>query len=93
MFLTTNLYRAVTEPPAHLLHIRDGVVARREHSIGHDDILLVTEVQHHETRNVWHQAFVLTMPTARRLAAELIVHVEDAPSHGSLRDHDDDAPM
>lgn len=94
MFLTTNLYRAVTEPPAHLLHILDHTVARREHSVGEDDVVIITEIQHHETRTKWQQAFILTLPVADRLSLDLMAHVEDvALSHGSLRPTDDDPPM
>ena len=94
MFLSTNLYLAVTQPPAHLLHIRDHTVARREHGIGEDDILVITEIQHHETRQTWHQAFVMTMPVAVRLATDLYVHTQDVSlSHDPLRNHDLDPPM
>ena len=96
MFLSTNLYRAVTEPPAHLLHLTDAACAVRQHDVGEDDVIMVAAVQHHETRNQWHQAFVLTQPAARRLIAELIAHTyQHGPSHGPLReaDDDDDPPM
>lgn len=86
MFLSTNLYRAVTEPPAHLLHINDSAVAVREHRVGEDDLILITRVQHHETRHSWHQAFILTRAQAQRLAADLLVHVYgESLSHDLLR--------
>lgn len=58
MRLTTEEWRALIDPPAHVVTVLDSTVVRDE-TQRPVQFVLVVEVRHNESRDTWRQAFVL----------------------------------
>lgn len=73
MFLTTNLYRQLAEPPAHVLRINDSVAFLIGGSDGDvADGGLVLALEHTDTHDRWHQLFLMNQRAMRDLGEGLI---------------------
>jgi hypothetical protein len=87
MYLSSELYRKLSQPPAHVLKVESSVgfvVSSHATPIHHGGVVL--SLQHTETNHRWQQLFVMDLPAMQQLAeclASFITIWEE--SHGSQR--------